>query len=354
MRHIPAGRTARGATRVPRRPPARIPAAGSVIPAARTTVRLTVAAFLLTALAAVPGPAATARDLPNSYVVSHAPGVLPEGIAITPDGTMYVSSDGTGALYRGRVGRPDLEPFPARGLEDRTSTLGVHTDRRGRVLSVGGATLTVHDRQGRLLATRTAPDGPLGAPHLNDLAVTKDAVYVTDWANPVVLRAGIGADGVLGPLEPWLDIRSAFPQFPARYWLLNGIVANESGTALLVASNGTEAVWRIGTADEDISRLDLGEESFGPDGMVLRGRTLYAVLNYGAPHGVYIARLDEELRTGTVTHRLTDGPFDLPTTLARHGCRLYVVNSQLDDPPGRPPYTVSAIADPTCGTGGTG
>ncbi|MFC8981226.1 hypothetical protein ACFU3J_25950 [Streptomyces sp. NPDC057411] len=304
------------------------------------------AALLLTALAATPAPAA-GRDLPDRYVVSREPGVLPEGIAVSTDGTLYVSSDGLGTLYRGRIGSPELAPFPARGVEDRTSTLGVHTDRRGRVLSVGGATLTVHDRHGRLLARRTAEDGPLGAPHLNDLVVTGDAVYVTDWANPVIHRAELRGSTV-GPLEPWLDIRSAFPGFPARYWLLNGIVADETGSTLLVASNGTEAVWRIGTADRDVSRLDLGEQSFGADGMVLSGRTLYAVLNYGAPHGVYIARLDRELRTGTVTHRLTDGPFDLPTTLARHGCRLYVVNSQLDEPPGRPPYTVSAIPDPTC------
>ncbi|MER5202605.1 hypothetical protein [Streptomyces sp. NPDC002825] len=307
------------------------------------------AALLLTALAGAPGPA-SARDLPDTYVVSREPGVLPEGIAVTPDGTLYVSSDGRGTLYRGRVGDPELEPFPARGLENRPSTLGVHTDRRGRVLSVGGASLTVHDRHGRLLETRTARGGPLGAPRLNDLVVTEDAVYVTDWANPVVHRAEIRGS-TLGPLEPWLDIRAAFPQFPARYWLLNGIVADASGSTLLVASNGTEAVWRIGTADKDVSRLDLGDQSFGPDGMVLHGRTLYAVLNYGAPHGVYIARLDEGLRTGTVTHRLTEGPFDLPTTLARHGCRLYVVNSQLDEPPGRPPYTVSAIDDPMCQDG---
>lgn len=304
------------------------------------------ATLLLTTLAGAPGPA-SARDLPDTYVVSRDPGVLPEGITVTPDGTLYVSSDGTGALYRGRVDEPDLKPFPAQGLESRPSTLGLHTDRHGRVLSVGGASLTVHDRHGRLLATRTARGGPLGAPRLNDLAVTKDAVYVTDWANPVIHRAEIRGS-TLGPLEPWLDIRAAFPQFPAQYWLLNGIVADDSGTTLLVGSNGTEAVWRIGTADKQVSRLDLGDQSFGPDGMVLRGRTLYAVLNYGAPHGVYIARLDEELRTGTVTHRLTDGPFDLPTTLARRGCRLYVVNSQLDEPPGRPPYTVSAIDDPTC------
>ncbi|MFH9727615.1 hypothetical protein ACH4M4_32310 [Streptomyces sp. NPDC017254] len=306
------------------------------------------AAVLLTALAGAPGPA-VARDLPDTYVVSRAPGVLPEGITVTPDGTLFVSSDGTGALYRGHIGRPELSPFPARGLEERPSTLGVHTDRRGRVFSVGGATLTVHDRHGRLLATRTAEDGPLGGPDLNDLVVTKDAVYATDWANPVVHRATIRG-GTVGPLEPWLDIRAAFPRFPAQYWLLNGIVANETGTTLLVASNGTEAVWRIGTSDKDVTRLALGEESFGADGMVLHGRTLYAVLNYGAPHGVYIARLDEELRTGTVTHRLTGEPFDLPTTLARHGCRLYVVNSQLDEPPGRPPYTVSAVDDPTCRT----
>ncbi|GGS75599.1 hypothetical protein GCM10010222_15840 [Streptomyces tanashiensis] len=304
------------------------------------------ATLLLTTLAGAPGPA-SARDLPDTYVVSRDPGVLPEGIAVTPDGTLYVSSDGRGTLYRGRIGDPELKPFPARGLENRPSSLGVHTDRRGRVFSVGGASLTVHDRHGRLLAARTARGGPLGAPRLNDLVVTEDAVYVTDWANPVIHRAEIRGSS-LGPLEPWLDIRAAFPQFPAQYWLLNGIVADASGSTLLVASNGTEAVWRVDTADKEVGRLDLGDQSFGPDGMVLRGRTLYAVLNYGAPHGVYIARLDEELRTGTVTHRLTDGPFDLPTTLARHGCRLYVVNSQLDEPPGRPPYTVSAVDDPTC------
>ncbi|WOX19953.1 hypothetical protein [Streptomyces solicathayae] len=306
------------------------------------------AAAVFTTVCAAPGPAA-ARDLPDTYVVSRQPGVLPEGITIAPGGTMYVSSDGTGALYRGHIGDPALTTFPARGLEDRPSSLGVHTDRAGRVLSVGGATLTVHDGHGRLLATRTARSGPLGAPHLNDLVVTKDAVYVTDWANPVIHRAQLKG-GIVGPLEPWLDIRSALPQFPAQYWLLNGIVANEDGTALLVASNGTEAVWRIGTADKEIDQLSLDEPSFGPDGMVLHGHTLYSVLNYGAPHGVYIAELDDDLRTGKVTHRITGERFDLPTTLARHGCRLYVVNSQLDQPPGRPPYTVSAIDDPTCDT----
>lgn len=308
------------------------------------------AAALLIGTTAVPAEG-TGRPLPDTYVVSRTPGTLPEGIDVRPDGTLYVSSDGTGALYRGRVTSPRMRPFPAEGATSRGSTRGVHTDRAGRVLSVGRGRLTVHAPDGRLLQAVDAPDGPLGAPDLNDLVVTRDAVYVTDWANPVVLRATL-RNGRVGPLEPWADVRGAFPGFPARYWLLNGIVADPAGRTLLVASNGTEAVWRIDTATREVSRLDLGEESFGADGMVLHGRTLYAVLNYGAPHGVYIARLDADLRTGTVVHRVTGAPFDLPTTLARHACRLYVVNSQNDEPPGTPPYTVTALDDPMCGAGG--
>ncbi|MGW4650897.1 SMP-30/gluconolactonase/LRE family protein [Kitasatospora sp. NPDC004289] len=285
---------------------------------------------------------------PSAYLVSRDPGVLPEGIAIDRDGTVYVSSSATGRLYRGQVAVPWLRPFAAQGVADPTRTLGVHTDRRGRVFSVGGATLAVHAPDGRLLSRLTAPDGPLGAPDLNDLVITPDAVYVTDWANPTVLRAALDREGRPGPLLPWLDLRPALPQFPARYWLLNGIVATPDGATLLVASNGTEAVWRIDTATSAVSRLDLGEQSFGADGMVLVGRSLYAVLNYGAPSGVYVAELDPDLRTGTVTHRLTGAPFDSPTTLARHDCRLYVVNSQLDHAPGSPPYTVSAVPDPLC------
>ncbi|MEV5936519.1 hypothetical protein ACIQCD_05395 [Streptomyces sp. NPDC093250] len=311
-----------------------------------TTRLLCLGASVLLAVTGQTGTAG-ARDLPGTYVVSRAPGILPEGITVARDGTMYVSSDGTGKLFRGHVSAPELRPFAARGVADRTSTLGVHTDRRNRVYSVGGATLTVHDARGRLLARRTAEDGPLGPPDLNDLVITRDAVYVTDWANPVIHRASL-RNGRLGPLRPWLDIRSAWPQFPAQYWLLNGIVADRAGGTLLVSSNGTEALWRVDTSSRAVEQVQLGGESFGADGMVLRGRTLYAVLNYGAPNGVYIAELDEDLRAGVVRHRITGEPFDLPTTLARHGCRLYVVNSQLDDPPGEPPYTVSAIADPTC------
>lgn len=311
-------------------------------------------AALLASAVAAPASATAHHDhgrLPGTYVVSTRPGVLPEGIAVHRDGRMYVGSDATGALYHGDVRLPRFRPF-AVGAVDRPSTRGIHTDRAGRVWSVGAHSLTVHSPGGRLLATQDVPDGPLGPPDLNDLALTPRAVYVTDWANPIVYRAEIQR-GRPGELRPWVDLRTAIPGFPAQYWLLNGIVADATGDTVLVASNGTEAVWRVDVATRAIEQVDLDGHSFGADGMVLAGHRLYAVLNYGAPDGVYVADLDPGLRTGTVTHRiLADAagtPFDLPTTLARYMCRLYVVNSQNDHAPGTPPFLVSTVADPACG-----
>ena len=311
----------------------------------------TLAAALLLGLIGGPVEQASARELPSEYVVSEEPGVHPEGIAVHHDGTMYVSSDATGRLYQGHVTDQALTPFDAAGAATRGTSLGVHTSDDGRVWSVGADRLLVHDPAGRLLAERVVAGGPLGPADLNDLVLTPTAVYVTDWANPIVYRAPIEG-GALGQLEPWLDIRPAAPWFPAQYWLLNGIVADPSGGVLLVASNGTEAVWRVDTATKAVEPLDVGTQSLGADGMAVKGDTLYAVLNYGAPEGVYVVDLDSDWRSGTVTHRLLqDGsgrPFDLPTTLALARCRIYVVNSQLDDPEGTPPFTVATVPDPGC------
>lgn len=317
----------------------------------RSSVYAAVPVLLVVGLLGAPAGSAVARELPTEYVVSMEPGVHPEGIAVHHDGTLYVSSDATGRLYSGHVTDQAMSPFDAAGATTRGSSLGVHTSDDGRVWSVGADRLMVHDPDGHLLAERTAAGGPLGPSRLNDLVLTPTAVYVTDWANPIVYRATIQG-GQPGRLEPWLDIRRAAPWFPAQYWLLNGIVSDPAGKVLLVASNGMEAVWRVDTATLAVEPLDVGDQSFGADGMVVRDNTLYAVLNYGAPHGVYVVDLDSDWRHGRLAHRLlTDGsgkPFDLPTTLAVSQCRVYVVNSQLDDPVGVPPFTVATVPDPTC------
>ncbi|MEE3920028.1 hypothetical protein V2I01_22560 [Micromonospora sp. BRA006-A] len=126
--------------------------------------------------------------------------MLPEGLAVTPSGTMYVTSSATGAVYRGDTRRPGCaRSSPRRGRPDQR--------RRGpggppgRVLVAGWTTgtLFVYAPDGALLARRTAAPGAA----LNDLAVTGDAVYVTDSATGTLWRAAVD-DGHVGTLVPWV------------------------------------------------------------------------------------------------------------------------------------------------------
>ncbi|WP_214408791.1 SMP-30/gluconolactonase/LRE family protein [Sphaerisporangium fuscum] len=285
--------------------------------------------------------------LPSRYVVSEEPGVLPEGIGIAPDGTMYVTSTGTGDIYRGHVSQDRLRTFASGRAAGRGYAAGIHPDRRGRVFVATRAALDVHGRDGRLIAHRPATAGPVGDPFLNDLVITRDAVYVTDSTNAVVWRATLEG-GRIGQLQRWLDVRPLVPQMPAQYFFLNGIDATPDGKTLIVSSQGLEALIRVDVATREARLVDLGGASFGPDGLVLRGTTVYAVLNYAAPagQGVYVARLGDDLSAGEVVAKVIDPSFDSPTTLAVRNGRVYVVNGQLDHAPGTPPYTVVTVPDP--------
>jgi sugar lactone lactonase YvrE len=317
-------------------------------------VRLRRLAAVVTAVAALAmaqfGSATAAyadRRLPPTYVVSEDPGVLPEGIGIAPDGTMYVTSTGTGDVYRGHVTEHRLRRFASGTEAGRGFAAGVHPGPQGRVFVAGREALDVYSSGGRLIAHRPATAGPVGEPFLNDLVVTHDAVYVTDSTNAVVWRATLHGTGI-GQLQRWLDARPLVPELPPQYFFLNGIDATPNGKTLIVSSQGLQAMIRVDVATRDARIVDLAGASFGPDGLVLRGTTIYAVLNYAAPagQGVYVARLNDDLTAGTVVARVIDPSFDSPTTLALHDGRVYVVNSQLDHPPGTPPYTVVTVPDP--------
>ena len=46
-----------------------------------------------------------------------------------------------------------------------------------------------------------------------------------------------------------------------------------------------------------------------------------------------VVRLAPNLASGTVTRTITNPNFDVPTTIARHGVRLYAVNARFTTPP---------------------
>lgn len=284
--------------------------------------------------------------LPATYVVSERPGVLPEGIGVGRHGTFYVTSSATGAVYRGNIRDRRMTPFIPAGADGRHSALGVHVDSAERIFVTGASALDVYSRNGTLLAHRPAPAGAIGPASLNDLVITRDAVYVTDFANPVVLRASLH-HGRVGTLRPWVDVSDTEPNLPPQFWFLNGIDVSQDGRTLLVSSQGLEKLLRIRIEDRRHDEVDLGSVPFAADGLELNGTTLLAVLNVDAPtgQGVYVAKLEPDLATGRVVAAVSGpaSPFDSPTTLARVGGRVLVVNSQLDHPPGTAPFTVSAV-----------
>jgi sugar lactone lactonase YvrE len=292
---------------------------------------------------AVPAAAtATPSDHPRpaTYLVSELPGDTPEGIDVTRDGTMYVTSVGTGAVYRGSVRDSRLRTFLPAGSDGRTSATGVHVDPWGHVVVAGASTsrLYRYDASGRLLASRFAQEGSF----LNDFAFTRDAVYVTDSAHNMIWRASISRHG-LGELEPWLT-RDKIAPIP---YFLNGIVATPDGRTLLVGEQGQDLTYRVDIGTRTVVPVEVTGANgiLSGDGYLLEGHHLYAVYNAGG--GRYVTRLavlDRDWRRARIVTESEPGaPGMTPTTIARDRGRLLWVNSQLDVAPGIPPYTVSVV-----------
>lgn len=283
-----------------------------------------------------PAAAHTVPPRPTEYVVSTTPGDTPEGIEVTREGTIYVTSVGTGAVYRGSTRSPRLKPFLPAGSDGRTSATGVHVDRWGRVLVAGASTskLFLYDARGTLLAARQATAGSF----LNDFTFAGDHVYVTDSANNQIWRASLTRDG-LGTLEPWLT-RDRIQPIP---YFLNGIVTD--GRTLLVGEQGQDVTYRIDVPTKRVSTLQVSNGILSGDGYLLEGHRLYAVHNAGG--GKYLTRLAVLNRDKTAATIVADSspgaPGTTPTTIARDRDRLLWVNSQLDVAPGTPPYTISVV-----------
>jgi hypothetical protein len=78
--------------------------------------------------------------------------------------------------------------------------------------------------------------------------------------------------------------------------------------------------------------IDLGGESVASgDGILLAGRTLYVVQNFA--NLVAKVRLTRDLQSGQVVSRTSIPGFDVPTTIARFGNRLYAVNARFGTTP---------------------
>jgi hypothetical protein len=264
-------------------------------------------------------------------------GFYPEGITIGTGQDFFVGSLLDGSLYRGDLRTGEGEVI-APGAPGRWLVGLDHDPRSGLVWGAGidagaGAALAFDAASGELVHVVEIPDGGF----LNDVVVTRQALYLTDsfadqlWTVP------------LGPVGHPTGPATAIPlsgdfEFVAEGLLplnLNGIDATPNGRWLVAVHSSLAVLYRIDPASGVATEIDLGGASVASgDGILLQGRTLYVVQNF--LNRVAVVELDPGLTSGSVADTIVSDGFRIPTTVARAGNRLYLVNARFDVafPPG--------------------
>lgn len=259
-------------------------------------------------------------------------GFAPEGIAIDPDGIVYLGERNTGEIYR-----YELATGQGRLVSPPTGTpaQGMKVDDAGRLFVAGryaGDARVVDTRTGAVLAGYRLFDNPTKDNNLvNDVLLTADAWWLTDSRNPVLYRLPLRPDGALPTQAEVRKIPISGAMVYRRGINANGIATTPDGGALLVVQSNTGGLFRIDPATGVSTPVDLGGETLADgDGLLRQNRTLYVVQNRSAT--LTVVELDETASRGTVRARVTDPRFDDPTTVAERGGRLYLPNARFDAP----------------------
>jgi hypothetical protein len=275
-------------------------------------------------------------DLPNGF--------FPEGIESGPGTSLFVSSLLDGAIWRGDL-RTGSGAVLAAGAPGRASAGIAYEAGRDRIWLAGGGPqlvgsgdVRVYDASsGALLATYQPP----GVGLLNDVAVTRKAVYVTDSGFPQLVVIPLARNGALPPpsAATILPVGGDMLQTPGIN--LNGIVAK--GGVLLVAQSSTGKLFGVNPATGVADEVDLGGANLGyPDGLELRGRTLYVVRAFD--NRVTVISLGARLASGVVRGDLTDPSLDVRSTATVAAGRLWAVNLRFTTPPGpTTPYWITQL-----------
>ncbi|CAM5745725.1 hypothetical protein SAFG77S_13059 [Streptomyces afghaniensis] len=301
--------------------------------------RRTVLGGAVAALAVAAGTTGTAQAAPGTGWPTEFPlpdGWLPEGITIGSRPYAYMGSRADGAIYRTdlRTGEGGVLHEGAAGL----ASIGLKLDRDGLLYVAGGAGGTariVNARTGELFTTyRLTRDA---APFINDVVLHEDRAWFTDSRAAVLHGVPRGRRGEVRALP----LTGEWVQAPSGTNSANGLVATPDGRGLIIVNAGQ--LYRVDLRTGHATKVALqgAPDVAGGDGLVRLGRTLYVVQN--RLNKVTVWDLDRKATTATLTRTITDPRFDVPTTAARYGDRLYLVNARFTSPQ-TPETTFNAVA----------
>jgi sugar lactone lactonase YvrE len=179
---------------------------------------------------------------------------------------------------------------------------------------------------------------PATGPLVNDVALTNEGAWFTATTAPVLYF--VPFDGEPGAFEtlslsgPAADTSKDFNN--------NGIVATPDGGTLIVGHSGNGELYTVDPSNGESALIE-GVSVPNVDGIVLRGKWLWAVQNFS--NQISAVRLKPDLSSGRVDHVITSDLFHIPATAALFGSRLAVVNAHFDTgfPPTAEEYEVVIV-----------
>jgi sugar lactone lactonase YvrE len=298
--------------------------------AARWLRRIGLPLLILAALVATPTFAVAVPPLEHQPSLIVLPGASSaEGIAKGKGSTFYAGELFGGDIFRGNIRHGTAELFI--DAPQGRMAVGMAFDRRHDLLFVAGGPgqAYVYDtRSGVTVASYSFGDP--ASSFINDVTVTAEGAWFTDSLQPVLFFVPIDKGGTPGSFQT-LELSGRAADTSGEF-NLNGIRAADQGRTLIVAHSGNAALY---TVDPETGASDAiaGISLPNVDGLELSGKSLWAVQNFS--NQVTRIRLSDDLTSGTVVDVITSGLFQVPTTAARFGNLLAVVNAKFDT--GLPP-----------------
>jgi sugar lactone lactonase YvrE len=206
-------------------------------------------------------------------------------------------------------------------------------DRTGLLFVAGGPTGFAYIYDGETGANVAAIQLTTLPSFINDVVITKDAVYFTNSFQPILYKVPLANNGEL-PAPP---VSEAIPlggdyQFTPGAFNANGIAAAPDGKTLIIVNSTESVLYQVDPNTGVATRIDLGTGAVpNGDGILLQGKTLYVVQNF--LNQIAVVELSPDLSSGTIVETITSTDFRVPTTIASFGNSLYAVNARFGTVP---------------------
>jgi sugar lactone lactonase YvrE len=321
-----------------------------------------VTAITAISLLALSTQSISAGEKPFAKLVPALDGAPPEGFTIGKGTTAYNGSiDGSIYKVNLRNGQGEILVPAEPGFDVFAGDcykLGMRVDPRSNNLIVAGCVqgdaYVFNADTGEEIMKYQLDDS--GFSVINDLAITVDAVYFTDFGQPFIYRLPLTKNGGLpgdanaataipltGDFETGDNLIGVFA---------NGIVATPDGKTLIVGNSGSSKIFKVdpntGHADEIIVSPPLAGLLDGSflDGIVMYDGALFILSPGDTPDldSIQVVILDDDMLTGTLVGKITDSDMDGVASGAMHGDSLYVNNARYWDFPGLPTtYNITKI-----------